>query len=183
MKRVLSPAVLRELLSLNPETGMMTWKVRAPEFFRRKGACEKWNARYAGKRAFTSISCTNGYTQTKILCRVYRGHRVAWALFYGEWPRGELDHINGDRTDNSIANLRDVGRTENGKNLCVSRRNKSGVVGVTWDRERERWFASIRHGGRTVSLGRFDSLEAAAAARRRAEQNFGFHQNHGRKAL
>lgn len=182
MKKLLPPEVLRELLDYDPQTGAFTWRSREGYLFDSPTSQAQWNARFAGKRAFTSIHKTHGYTQTTILSHVQRGHRVAWAIHYGSWPEGEIDHINGDRTDNRIANLRDVGRTENGRNLCLSRRNKSGVLGVSWDAQRERWFASIRHQGKSVALGRFDSLEAASAARRRAEQDFGFHQNHGRKA-
>ena len=183
MRGTVSPEILCELLKYDPETGVFLWRWRSPHYFPNARSHASWNARFAEKPAFTSVSTTHGYTQTNILGRVHRGHRVAWAMHFGRWPEGEIDHINGDRTDNRISNLRDVGRADNGRNLCVSRRNKSGVVGVTWDQQRERWFASIRHGGKTIGLGRFDSLDAAAAARRRAEQNFGFHQNHGRKAI
>ena len=99
----------------------------------------------------------------------------------GEWVT-ELDHINGDRLDNRIENLRPVTRQENLKNQKRSIANTSGVTGVYWDRETGKWRALIRIGGKVKTIGRFLSFEEAVMARKEAERKNGYHANHGRVA-
>ena len=184
--RDLTPDFLRSILAYEPETGDLIWRQRPVSMFSqdKKISAERisrlWNNRFSGQRAFSNISKSTGYVQGNIGGKVLRGHRVAWAIFYGDWPDGEIDHINGVRADNRIENLRVVDRGANCRNLPISTRNKSGIIGVTWDAARGKWFASIRHNGKTVGLGRYDQISQAAAARKAAEAKFGFHKNHGR---
>lgn len=91
-------------------------------------------------------SLTNeGYRQVQIKRKVYSAHRLCWAIFYGSWPLGELDHINGDRADNRIENLRDVDRSINSQNKRVAQvNNKScGLLGVTWNKQHKKWQSKI----------------------------------------
>jgi hypothetical protein len=164
------------------ETGKLYWLPRTPDMFpngRQTAAtrCSIWNTRYAGKEAFTSL--VGGYLSGEIFYRAYFAHRVIWMLAHGEWPEADIDHINGDRSDNRLANLRSVSRAENGRNQGIRRNNKSGVMGVCWSPRNAKWKAQIRVGGEQKHIGFFTDLAAATAARKAAESEYGFHPNHG----
>nr|WP_175479900.1 HNH endonuclease signature motif containing protein [Paracoccus homiensis] len=109
-----------------------------------------------------------------------QAHRVAWAVIHGRWPNGEIDHINGDRSDNRLANLREVTKRENHRNMAIRSDNTSGVTGVYWAREKGKWAAYIK-ADKMVALGRYDTFAEAVAARRAAEKVLGYHPNHGRR--
>lgn len=106
-------------------------------------------------------------------------HRAAWAVAHGAWPDAEIDHVNHNRRDNRLENLRAVSRRQNAMNASLRSDNTSGVVGVTWQPSRGKWAAQIGVKGRVVPLGRYAHLEDAVHARRTAEVAHGFHQNHG----
>ena len=116
--------LLRKLLTYDPETGIFVWNPRGPSDFigsAGHGAAWKaanWNAQRAGKRAFSLRA--DGYLAAHFLGAMYRAHRIAWAMHYGEEPSGKIDHINGDRTDNRIVNLRVVSDTGNARNMARS---------------------------------------------------------------
>lgn len=178
---MLEPSYLRECLHYDPETGALTWLSRPEAHFQSgtKGAAHLakiWNAKYAGKTAFSQVG-SHGYRTSALRGRRMLAHRVAWAIYFGAWPQGEIDHINGDRTDNRLANLRVVCRSQNAKNLSV----KSGEMrGIYWYAPTKRWVAKINHQRRMLHLGYFKDKNAAIAARREAERKLGFHENHGR---
>ncbi len=159
-----TPIVLRQLLRYEPDTGHLYWLDNA-----RNG--------YAGKEAGTISS--HGYRKVFVNYRQYSAHRIAWAIHYGEWPVGHIDHINHDRSDNRISNLRVVTNAENRKNLTRRADNKTGVCGVFWEARTKRWRAQINHDGKRFRLGTFTDKSAAEEARREAERRFGFHHNHG----
>lgn len=98
-------------------------------------------------------------------------HRVAWFMHYGEWPCGQVDHINGDPSDNRICNLRVATPMQNAQSLSVFSNNKSGVTGVHWHKGDKRWHASISANGRRYFLGSFLELSDAKEARDRAKRN------------
>ena len=123
---------------------------------------------------------SSGYLFAGIRYKVYKVHRIGWLMHYGEWPKNELDHIDGDRANNRISNLRDVSRLENTRNMAKPINNTSGVVGVNWDKVRGKWIAKIGHNDQTVYLGGFGTLEEAAQRRKDAERELGYHANHGR---
>lgn len=114
LKIDLTPAVLRDLLEYNPGSGCMRWRHRPRRYFKTDREWRRWNGRYAGNLAMRLAE--NGYVQGYIMRQMTRGHRAAWAIHYGEWPTGAVDHINGDTSDNRIFNLRDVSRSENARN-------------------------------------------------------------------
>lgn len=121
----------------------------------------------------------NGYLRVDIAGKTYAVHRVCWFLYYGSWPEGDIDHINHDRKDNRLSNLRVVSRTENMKNATKSKANSSGHTGVTWCKQQSQWAAQVCVAGKNKKIGRFDSLEEAVLARNKANIDLGFHPNHG----
>lgn len=173
-----APSTLRQLLRYEPDKGKLFWRRRPIGMFPDRRAWKIWNTRYAHKEAFTSFS--NGYRDGRIFDRAYRAHRVVWAIVYGETPSMEIDHIDGDRANNRIENLRLVTGAENQRNKGLNKNNTSGVLGVCWDKGRGKWMARISHKGKAVSLGRFDNKNDAIAARNLALVAYGYHPNHGR---
>jgi hypothetical protein len=167
-------ALLKELVEFDPETGVFLWKVRAESMFPARRHAKMWNRRFAGKEAFNTLS-HNGYLYGALFEENHSTHRLAWYYVNGVEP-DEIDHINGIRNDNRIANLRNVTRLQNCQNTRRPTRNKSGVVGVTWDPKNRLWVARIK----TLHIGRFKLFEDAISARKAAELEFGFHANHGR---
>lgn len=164
-----SHAELKRLLDYDPESGVLIWRFREGN--------NSFNARDAGTWAL----CTpmkNGYLCGRINRKTYYAHRIAWKWCYGTEPQF-LDHINHDRTDNRIANLRAVSKQENCKNVSKGKRNTSGHVGVIWDKRRGYWVAAIKINGKNIHLGRFVDKSDAVDARKNAERRFGFHENHG----
>ena len=185
---VVTAAQLRELLRYEPESGKLFWRPRPPSMFFGnadcgvQGSAKAWNTRYAGRETFANTN-RYGYLKGKILRITCLAHRVAWALYHGEWPSGQIDHINGVRTDNRISNLRCVSHTENQRNQKRSRRNTSGCTGVFWHSRTSKWCARIGVNSRSIDLGLFENKEAAIAARKAAERQYGFHPNHGEVKL
>lgn len=176
--------VLRKCLVLDHETGALTWATRdAASFhggrFTPEHAAANWNALHAGRPAFVA-SHMNGYLSGTFQNRHLLAHRVVFAMAYGYWPRNGVDHVNGIKTDNRPCNLREADHTENARNQKRSARNATGITGVSFDKARNKYFASIRFDGRTVALGRFNTVAEAAKARAAANTKYGFHQNHGR---
>lgn len=110
----------------------------------------------------------------------FYAHRLAWFLYHKRWPEYTIDHINGDKLDNRITNLRDIKKEDQRLNQPISKNNKSGVLGVSWCKEREKWRSTANYKGKHYNLGRFTTKEAAILARE--EFNAGkFHKNHGRE--
>lgn len=175
-----APATLRLLLVYDADTGALTWRTRAAELFPAgKHSAERqaaaWNARMAGRPALAADR--RGYLVGSIFNRRYAAHRVCWAIFYGAWPEGQIDHIDGNPSNNRISNLRSVDNATNGKNQRIGKNNSTGVNGVLFDRGK--FVARIKVNGVSKHLGRFSTLDDAAAARARANIEFGFHPNHG----
>jgi hypothetical protein len=143
--------LVKKVLSYDPETGILRWKVN-------KGPRAR-----AGAIAGTPDG--KGYIQVKVDYKLRRAHRIAWAITHGEWPKAEIDHINGVRDDNRLANLREATSAENKQNTRTPRSHgKAGLLGVSWDAKRGAWHARIAVGGMQKSIGRFKTAEAAHAA-------------------
>ena len=173
---------MSQLLSYDPETGVMTWKERPREMFAKECRFKAWNKCFANKQA-GSVN-NHGYRILNIAISgkkcVLRTHRVAWLLHTGSWPTLDLDHINGDRLDNRIENLRQVTDNENQRNRQLSKNNSSGYQGVCFHKRVRRWQATIVQNSKQIYLGCYDTKEEAIAARKEAEHKYGFHENHGR---
>lgn len=142
---------IRRLLSYDPLSGVVSWLVNRGSG---KAGCE---AGYVNE---------TGYRRVSVLGREHPSHRIAWLLHYGSWPSGEVDHINGDKLDNRIENLRDISVQENRQNLRVAKvtNKSSGLLGVYRTRCGKGWKSQIRHDGKIVYLGRFDTPELAHKA-------------------
>ena len=175
-KKVLpSPEYLRQRLTYEPETGRLIWR-------HNEAMPNYWNARFANTVA-GNVDSGHGYYTIGINGVKHRMHRVIWAMAHGYWPKRHIDHVDGNKLNNRIDNLRDVESQENHLNQSIPKNNKSGVIGVCWHKRRARWRAAITVNGRHKTIGYFSNLEEAAAARRAAEVTFGFHKNHGRAAI
>jgi len=149
MNRLLTAERLREVLAYDPSTGIFTWY---PQI--RKGGWKE--ERKAGTRKST------GHLVIRVDDVLYHAHRLAWLWVYGEWPKGDIDHINGDRQDNRISNLRDVTRRENSQNLERHRQLGSHVLGASY--YGGGWYARKRINGELVYLGKYKTQEEAHAA-------------------
>ena len=114
----------------------------------------------------------NGYLQVRIDGKYYLLHRLAWMYVYGDFPDGDIDHINRNRSDNKIKNLRVATRCQNQQNRNKQKNNTSGVTGVVYSKKYETWRARIKENNNYHHLGSFSSFEAAVKARKNAEMQF-----------
>jgi len=107
-----------------------------------------------------------GYWQVSVKGRLYLAHRLAWLFHYGKWPDHSIDHINGDKQDNRICNLRDVPQHINAQNRRKVFANKKSAapLGVTLVKKTGKWEAQIKVNNRSVSLGKFSDMHEAHAA-------------------
>ena len=170
---------IHDALRYDPNSGLFFWKPRDESRFASKRAFAIFNSRFLGKRA-GSVNPSLGYVTIHLDGAIYYAHRVAWALYHGEQPERFIDHVNGDRADNRIANLRITDRRGNATNRGLSTLNTSGHIGVHWAKNRLKWQATIRDiSGTNKHIGYYDAKEDAVDARREAERSMGYHQNHG----
>jgi hypothetical protein len=159
---------LKSLLSYNPETGEFTWLVSR-------------GSRQAGEIAgcLKRDRSEKVYIRIKIDGKNYLAHRLAWLYTHGEWPENDIDHIDQDSLNNRLSNLRDVTNAENGKNQKIAKNNSSGVMGVCFRNDMQKWHARIEVNGKRIHLGLFDLKDDAIVARKNAEVKYDFHPNHG----
>lgn len=147
----LSAERLREVLDYNAITGVFTWKVR--------------RGKSIAPGSIAGGGDGMGYIRIKIDWKRYKAHRLAWFYTHGEWPTQHIDHINGIRSDNRIANLRDVSNQINSQNVKKARSNsKSGILGVKPVKGTSKWVAAISVSGVKTIIGKFDSKEEAGMA-------------------
>ena len=138
-----------ELLDYDASTGVFVWKV---------------STRNTKPNTVAGHVCTvHGYRLIGIDRRVYGAHRLAWLVTHGRWPDGAIDHVNGDRCDNRIANLREATASENLQNQ-EHPRGRNPHLGVSWQKSRNKWRADICVNGLQKLLGRFDTQAEAKAA-------------------
>lgn len=130
-------------IQYHPETGAFTWRVSAP-----------------GIKAGATAGATTraGYRVIKVGRVQYRANRLAWFLSFGVWPAGEVDHINGDKLDNRLANLRDVDRATNSQNQKRAHRDNrsTGLLGVTWNKQHGKYQSKLQARKRRIHVGYFD---------------------------
>lgn len=147
---------LRAALLYDPETGIFQWRKTKPPV-RAGQICSAKNK--AGYIVIGFKGCS------------YQAHRMAWLYMVGDWPRGEIDHIDRDKANNRWTNLRDVPHVTNIHNCQPGRGNRWGVEGVYLDQRKNRWVAEIKAFGKRVYLGEFTSLEEAGSAYQQAKSS------------
>lgn len=169
-----------ELLEYDTETGALFWKHRQESEFPSIRVAASWNTKNAGKEA--GWVGRDGYRRITLGNRSHLAHRIIWLMVYGDWPEDQVDHIDQDRLNNCLSNLRSVSNAENAKNRSLPTNNVSGVIGVSLSVESGKWRAEIKVHGRKHYLGTFNSKQDAVAARLAAAVKFKFSPNHGRAA-
>jgi len=158
----------RELLEYIPENGLLVWR--------------KTNSNAAKKGAIAGyLSKKDGRVSVRIDNKLYKAHRVIFLIVKGEWPE-EVDHINGDPSDNRWDNLRSVTHRENMKNRKVCSNSTTGIMGVVWNRHNSKWRVRVKALDVHREIGSFSDFFDACCARISAQNEMGFHANHGRVA-
>ena len=142
---MLSAEQVRDKFSYDPETGILTRKVRA-----------------AGVKPKVGSVRSDGYRSVEVDGISHYEHRLIWLLVFGEWPCRHIDHINGSRSDNRISNLRLATVAENAQNRKLRSDNKAGLTGVR--KQGKSWLAQISVKGKKTYLGSFGSISEAHAA-------------------
>lgn len=142
----------QQAISYNAETGVFTWLDTA------------WHKRNRGVEAGSKKR--NGYIEIQFNGKMLKAHRLAWILVYGDLADDvEIDHIDGDRSNNRLSNLRAVGRSINQQNQRNARSDStSGLLGVSWYSAGGKWKADIRVNGKKKHLGYFNCKDAAHQA-------------------
>ena len=155
----ISHTELTQLLSYDCKSGKFAWRVTKNS--------------YGGKVKVGAIAGhinINGYCEIRLNGRRYLGHRLAWFYVNKEWPSSEIDHINGNPSDNSITNLRCVTRSQNSQNTKIRSDNSSGIKGVSWSKSVNKWVAYVNIDGKRKHLGCFDDIQDATEARLASEK-------------
>ena len=155
IEKVLTQEEVRKQLDYNPETGELRWKERKK-----------------GRRVGEVVGSTNGagYSRTCINKKLYYTHRLVWLWVYGYFPENDIDHIDRDKLNNRLSNLREVSRTCNLRNSGMGSNNKSGVTGVCWYAGYGKWESYITAANKKKRFGYHEDLTEAVAHRLAAEQ-------------
>ena len=148
---------LKSVINYNPLTGLFTWMVNTKRI--RKG--------------FTAGHIhSSGYVRIAIDGTIYRAHRLAWFYMTGASPSAHVDHINRIRSDNRWENLRLATSSQNSCNSSIRSKNSSGVKGVHWSKQKDKWEAQITVKGEKLFIGSFVDLELAKLAIDAAREKF-----------
>lgn len=160
MEKIITQQDLIDLLDYNKVTGVFMWKKQ------RRGI----------KTGVALGSCNGfGYLRITVLGKSFYAHRLAWMYVYGKWPKGQIDHINGIKTDNSIKNLRDVSLQANLQNRVIFQSNsESKILGVSWHKKAKKWQAHICVYKQRKYLGLFEKIEDAEKAYQREKQRINY---------
>lgn len=150
-----------ELLQYDKKTGVFRWK---------SGRAQVRAGDIAGSMD------NHGYIKLRLNGMFFKAHRIAWMMAYREAPKGQIDHINGIRSDNRIENLRVVTNKQNAENMKLRSDNTSGFRGVSFNRKAGRYEAHVRHLGKKLNLGIFDTKEEASAIARMAREKLFTHE-------
>lgn len=144
--------IINQFLEYDPEKGIFTWIVSP--------------SKIVSKGSVAGTVSNRGYVQLQLRGKKYTLHKMAWLFMYGSFPESRIDHINGDKTDNRICNLRLCTNSENMLNTGLQSNNTSGVKGVSWDKHHNKWIAYAFKKRKKIHLGRFEFFEDAVNARK-----------------
>ena len=139
---------LKKFISYDQDTGLFLWL--------------KTRSRTAKAGMNAGSQDNHGYINIMFQRKMHKAHRLAWLYIYGSYPDGQIDHINGDRLDNRISNLRVVSNKQNQENIGSRTNNTSGYRGVSLNKKSGKYEAHIRHNGKKHHLGFFFSIDEAA---------------------
>ena len=149
---------IKKLLYYNEETGIFTWKL------------------YRGGKAkicaIANSKDSKGYIRIQINKERNSAHRLAWLYMYGKFPEFYIDHINGNKIDNRICNLREATTNQNQYNRKAPINNTSGIKGVYFDKSRSKWVAELKANNKKIFIGRFNSIELAEIAINNARKQY-----------
>lgn len=149
---------LKELLDYDKNTGLFTWKI------------------YKGRvtKGYIAGTICRGYINIKIDNKLYKAHRLAWLYMYGKLPDMVIDHIDSDKTNNKISNLRDVSIAYNNQNIitCSKYKKLNLPVGVSICNRKKAYVASIHIDGKNKNLGRFHTVQEAHTAYIEAKREY-----------
>jgi hypothetical protein len=162
---------LRALMHYDPDTGLFRWREGINHWRAGLPAGTRYRQRKNGPERIAIVIGTSSkkyYEMIGIRKHVYKAHRLAWLYVYGEWPDKEIDHINGDPTDNRIVNLRLATPSQNAANRGLRANNTSGIKGVSWSKRSQRWLVHVTYEGAIYHLGLYDRIEDAKEAREKA---------------
>lgn len=150
-KPKLSAERLREVLLYDPKTGIFTWLARRQK---------------VSPGAVAGTNHSEGYRRIVVDSKFYYAHRLAWLYVNGNWPANSIDHIDGDRSNNRISNLRDASDDVNSQNLHGAQINNktSGLLGVCFSKNAGKFHAQITHKRKPIHLGFFDDKNDAHQA-------------------
>ena len=132
------------------------------DYFEYKDGDLYWKITYASRKAGTKCGCVdiNGYSYTMFKGKNRKNHRLIFIMFYGYCPK-IIDHIDGNKANNTIENLRKATKQKNGFNSKLSKSNKSGVKGVSWSESRKKWVVQLSVNGKNKSFGRYNDIDYA----------------------
>lgn len=171
---MLTQEKLKSLVEL--KGGLLVWKKRGGDSWQAKRFNNQWAGEFIGSMHHT------GYYVCRVAGKQYNLHRLVWLYHKGFMP-DSIDHIDQNKTNNDIRNLRNVDIKTNGLNRSINSNNKSGVMGVLFDKKRGKWRCQIKHNMKQISLGYFASFFDAVCVRKSKENELGFHKNHGNKKI
>jgi len=170
---MITQSELKRICEYNPETGEFVRIIK-----------RSWKGKeYPCRSLPNSKGDSWGYLQLNIDRKVYKVHRLIFLYMTGEFPTVDVDHINGDRTDNRWINLRLVTRQDNLRNMGLRQSNTSGITGVSYCTTKKTWEAYIGAGNTRLRLGHYKTKEEAVLARKVAESKLDYHPNHGKRPV
>jgi hypothetical protein len=146
---LLTQKYLQDVLSYDPDAGEFVWRATT-----RPG--------HAGKAA--GCLRKTGYASINVGGRLYQAHRLVWLYIHGRWPENHIDHINGNKSDNRLVNLREASPSQNIANSRISMANKTGFKGVSFDKRKRMYRACLGKDGKQLFLGYYDAPQDAHAA-------------------
>jgi hypothetical protein len=170
---------LLECFHYDEITGDLSWKVRPQHHYKSISSWRFATANFAGTTIGRKTSNRNRYITVRIDNILYYAHRVIYKILHNSDPV-IIDHIDGNKRNNSKCNLRGCSQSVNSKNSKRSITNTSGQTGVSWSKKFLRWNVNIVVNGKQRYLGRFTDFELAVKARKEAEIKYGFSPTHGR---